>query len=89
MKMAEIVYALCAILSSACAYLLFKGYQESKSKLLMWSCLSFCFLALNNVILFVDVVLLPTIDFGGVSWRTIAGAIAGSLLLFGLIWETT
>jgi hypothetical protein len=87
--MAELVYILCALMSTACAFMLFRGYRDSKSKLLMWSCLSFCFLAINNIVLLVDVVLLPDVDFGGVSWRNLSGAIAGCLLLFGLMWETT
>lgn len=87
--MAELVYFLCAIMSTGCAIMLFRGFKKARSRLLLWSCLSFCFLALNNVILFTDVVLLPSIDFGGVLLRGFTAAIAGSLLLFGLIWEIT
>jgi len=54
--------------------------------LLFWA--SFCFLglAINNVILFIDLILLPDIDLFW--WRT-APALAGMfILLYGLIWET-
>ncbi|MES2767828.1 MAG: DUF5985 family protein [Bdellovibrionota bacterium] len=87
--MAELVYFLCALMSTGCAIMLFRGFRKARSRLLLWSCLSFCFLAVNNVILFTDAVILPTIDFGGVFLRATTAAIAGSLLLFGLIWEIT
>lgn len=87
--MAELVYFLCALMSTGCAIKLFRGYKKARSRLLLWSCLSFCFLAINNVVLFTDVVILPSVDFGGVLLRAISAATAGSLLLFGLIWEIT
>lgn len=85
--MAEIVYFLCGIFSLICAGLLFKSYRLAPSHLLFWSALCFSFLALNNIILFVDLVILPQTDFNGSLFRNICGATAGSLLLFGLIWE--
>jgi hypothetical protein len=87
--MAEGVYLLCAIASVLCAFMLFKGYLKGRSQLLLWSSLCFGFLAANNVMLFVDLVLIPDVEFGGIMWRNLLGATAGSLLLFGLIWELT
>lgn len=87
--MAEGVYLLCAIASVLCAFLLFKGYLKSRTQLLLWSSLCFGFLAANNVMLVIDLVLLPNIEFGGIIWRNALGAVAGSLLLFGLVWELT
>jgi hypothetical protein len=87
MKMAEAVYVLCTLLSIICAVMLFRAYRMNPSHLLIWSAACFSLMALNNIILFVDVMILPDIDFGGVLMRNIAGAAAGSLLLFGLIWE--
>jgi hypothetical protein len=87
--MAELVYALCAIFSIGCATLLFQGYRLQKAKLLLWSSLSFLLLALNNIILFVDLVILPEAEFGGVFLRGVLGAASGVVLLFGLIWEGT
>lgn len=87
--MAEGVYLLCAFASVISATMLFRGYLKGRSQLLLWSSLCFGFLAANNVMLFVDVVLLPNIDFGGIIWRNMLGAVAGSLLLFGLVWELT
>lgn len=85
--MAESVYSLSTLLSLACAGMLFRGYLKTPSHLLLWSSACFGFLAVNNLILFLDVMIFPDLDFGGLMYRNVAGAIAGSLLLFGLIWE--
>lgn len=85
--MAEIVYILCGLSSLACAVLLFRSYRQAPSHLLFWSGICFGFLALNNMVLFVDLVMLPNIDFSGSLLRNIFGASAGTVLLFGLIWE--
>lgn len=87
--MAEIVYALCALLSMACFVLLFRAYRKGRTRLLLWTSLCFLLLALNNSILFVDNIILPDVDFGGAFLRNLTGAIAGALLLFGLLWEVT
>lgn len=87
--MAKTVYVLCAILSVVCAVLLLRGYRRNRSKLLLWSCLAFAMLALNNLILFADLIILPGIDIHGVLLRNLTGAIGGTLLLCGLIWEVT
>ena len=85
---AEIVYALCAVLSVACFILLFRAFRQSRSRLLLWSSLSFAFMAINNLILFVDLVIFPNVDFQGSLLRVVTGAVGGSLLLVVLIWET-
>ena len=83
--MAEAVYALCAITSIVCAGLLWRGYVRSTTRLLFWACLCFVGFAVNNVLLFVDLILLPRIDLFW--WRTLPALIGVSLLLYGLIWE--
>lgn len=87
--MAETVYLLCALMSVACAYLLLRGHHSTGSRLLLWAGLCFGLLAVNNIVLIVDVIILPEIDFQGTVWRNGIGAVGGSLLLFGLIWELT
>lgn len=85
--MAESIYILCAVTSITCAVLLFRGYWTSRTRLLFWSGLCFGALALNNVMLFIDAVLVPQIDLF-IWWRS-AVALAGlSALIFGLVWET-
>lgn len=85
--MAELVYITCTILSIVCAFMLLRGYRRNPSHLLLWSSACFGILAINNVILFVDVLVLPDVEFGGLIMRNVTGALAGSLLLFGLVWE--
>lgn len=85
--MTEVVFALCALMSLLCAVMLLRGYRQERSHLLLWSSLCFVFLAGNNILLFVDPVIIPQIDFGGGFWRNLISTSAGLLLVFGLIWE--
>ena len=90
--MAQAVYILCAVTSLACAVLLFRGYLRARgARFLLWSSLCFVGLALNNVMLFVDRVLLPDQnELLGVSfaiWRSAPAAAGMLLLLYGLIWD--
>jgi hypothetical protein len=84
--MAESVYALCALTSILCAILLLKGYRANRTRLLFWASLSFAGLALNNVLLFIDLIMLPAVDL--FIWRAAAALAGMSVLLYGLIWES-
>ena len=84
--MATIVYALCGLTSIACAVLLLRGYAAGRVRLLLWAGLCFVGLALNNVLLFIDMRVVPGIDLS--VWRSLP-ALAGLLLLvYGLVWES-
>jgi len=89
--MAEAVYILCALTSIACAAMLFRGYARSGARFLLWSALCFVGLMLNNLLLFIDKVVLPDVTgFWGVSfptWRAIAALTGLLLLVYGLIWD--
>jgi hypothetical protein len=85
--MAKVVYLLCALTSIGCAILLFRQYRRTRGGLLFWSTWCFASFALTNVLLFVDLVLLPETDLSVVrSSLTLAGML---MLLYGLIRETT
>lgn len=84
--MAEAVYVLCATASVICAILLLRGYRQSRTQLLFWGSLCFAGLALNNVLLFVDLVVVPTVDLTLVRAFLALGAMM--TLLWGLIWES-
>jgi hypothetical protein len=85
--MAEAVYLLCAATSLVCALLLLRAYVEQRTRLLLWSTLCFAFLTLNNILLFVDLIVVPyTIDLS--LWRSGTALIGVALLLFGLLWES-
>ena len=84
--MATLVYLLCALTSLACAVLLLRGYVQSRVRLLLWAGLCFVGLALNNIILFVDVRVVPDVDLSTVrSLPALAGLV---ILIYGLVWET-
>ena len=85
MTMAEGIYLLCAATSLVTAGLLLRTYLQRRTPLLLWSCMGFCGLAVNNVLVYADLVLFKTIDLSAA--RTLAGAIGMLVLLAGLIWE--
>jgi len=78
------VYTLCFLTSSACAYLLGRSYLRSGGRLLLWSALCFFFLAVNNLVVVVDLLIVPTMSFALL--RVMLSAAAICVLLFGLIW---
>lgn len=82
--MALIVYSLCAITSLCCAALLLRSYLANQTPILFWSSLCFLGLAVNNILLFIDLVVVPTIDLS--VYRAFCSLVAISVLLFGLIW---
>lgn len=79
------VYTLCFLTSSACAFLLARSYASSRARLLLWSSLCFLFLALNNLVVIVDLLLIPDVSFQML--RVIFSLTGVALLLFGLVWE--
>lgn len=83
--MAPAVYILGAITTLICAVLLLRGYFASRKKLLLWSSCCFFGLSVSNILLFVDLVLLPDVDL--YFWRLLTAALAMLVLLWGLIWE--
>lgn len=83
--MADIVYLLCTFTALACAALLLRGYLRTHARLLLWAGLCFALLALNNALVFVDMITLPEIDLS--FWRTLPALIGVGLLIYGLIWE--
>ena len=85
MSVADIVYVLCALTSLACAVLLLRGYRRSRVRLLLWSGLCFLGFFLNNVLLFVDLRVVPQVDLAVI--RLLPAVIGIGMLLYGLIWE--
>lgn len=85
--MAEIVYLLCALTSVFCALLLLRSYRRQRTRLALWSTLCFFGLALNNLLLVVDLVLVPDMDLALLRTSSAVGAML--LLVIGLIWEAS
>lgn len=85
--MASAVYLLCALTSIACAALLFRNYFRRPSRLAFWTGLGFSAFALNNVLLFIDMRVIASIDF--TIYRNASACLAVVLLLYGLLTEAT
>ena len=85
--MATFVYALCALTSLLCALLLARGYRATRARLLLWSSLCFAGLALNNVLLFIDMRVVPSMDLS--AWRSLPALAGLVILIYGLIWDAS
>ena len=80
-----IVYLLCFGTSAACAWLLMRSYRRSGAPLLLWSGLCFVFLAANNLVVVLDLLVFPAGDLRLVRHLL---ALAGIVtLLFGFVWK--
>jgi len=82
---ALIVYLLCAFTSLTCAILLLRGYQSSRTRLLLWS--GFCFVGffLNAALIIVDLRFVPATDLSG--WRSLPSLVGLACLIYGMIWD--
>jgi uncharacterized membrane protein len=79
------VYLLCFLTSFAAMVLVYRSYLQNRTGLLLWSALAFVALAVNNLLLFVDVVVLPEISL--LPLRHLSALTADGLLLYGFVWE--
>lgn len=79
------VYLLCILTSAVCALLLGRSYMRTKMRLLLWSSSCFVLLAANNLVVVIDLVILPTMDLRLLRHALSAGAVL--VLLIGFIWD--
>ena len=83
---AEVIYVLCAATSLFCFALLFRGYFRTQSRLLLWSSAGFFAFTVANLLLVLDLVILPKIDLSLVrSGVTLVGV---ALLMCGLLFSS-
>jgi hypothetical protein len=85
--MGFVVYILCALTSAGCTLLLFGRYRKTRVKLLFWSGIAFLAFTVTNVLLFVDLVVVPQTDLA--IWRNITTLSGVIVLLYGLIHNNT
>ncbi len=83
--MATFFYIMCALIGLICGVLLLRAYARSRLRLLLWSGVCFLGLAASNLLVFVDLHLLPQVDL--YLLRLATATLAMLLLLYGLIWE--
>jgi len=87
MENARIALYLLAIATSfACTAFLFRAYLQRGIRLLLWSACCFVGLTVNNIVLFFDLVIYPTVDL---RIARLLAALAGMMfLLYGFIFES-
>ncbi len=85
--MAEAIYLLSAATCLVAAAMLLRQYRRRRTPLLLWSFIAFVGLSVNNVLVYVDLVLATDIDFS--TPRAATGALAMLVLVYGLIWEAS
>ena len=80
-----IVYHLCFLTSAACAGMLGRSYFAIGTRLLLWSSVCFVFLAANNLVLVLDLVVWPELDLR--LPRLLFALAAVASLIWGFVWE--
>ncbi len=83
--MGPAVYIFGVIVTLTCGVLLTRAYSDVRKRLLLWSAVCFYFLAVSNLLLFLDLVIFPYVNL--YRWRLVTAALAMLVLLYGLIWE--
>jgi hypothetical protein len=81
-----VIYLLCVAASVLCAWLLGRAWRRAGSRLLIWSAVCFALLAINNLVLAADVLLLPDVDLRALELLTSLAAVC--VLLYAFIWDT-
>lgn len=79
------IYGLCMITAAGCAWLLFRAFRGSGARLLAWSSTCFALLAVNNLVLVVDLLILPSLNLFLV--RNLCALLAIAAMVYGLIWD--
>ncbi len=82
-----IVYVLCFLTSAACAWLLGRSYRSSRVRLLLWSSVCFAFLAANNLVLVLDLVIWPSPQVDLRLPRALLALAAVVSLIWGFVWD--
>ena len=86
MTIAKTIYLLCAAASLVVAMMLLRQYLKSRTRLLLWSLICFAGLAVNSILVYVDLVMYTGVDLS--LYRSAAGAAAMAVMLYGRVWET-
>ena len=68
--------------------LLGRAYRRTRARLLLWSTLCFSLLTLNNILLYLDLVIFPGPDVDLRLPRGLTYLAGIAILVFGLIWDS-
>lgn len=85
--MSGIVFLLCMITSLMSGLLLWRAAHGPSRRLLTWSAVFFFGMAVNNAILFADIVVGPQLDLTLAA--NVVAVVSIFSLLYALIWEGT
>lgn len=80
-----VVYGLCLLTSGVCAALLTRSWLRTRQPLLMWSAACFWLLAANNLLVVLDMVVLPDVNLSVA--RQVTALLAVGILIYGFVWE--
>ena len=85
--MHTLIYTLCAATALVTAWLLLRAYARTGLRLLFWSGLCFTGLTVNNLLLFIDLVVLPS-DVDLRVFRHTTALVGMLFLIYGFIRES-
>ena len=83
--MAAAAYIFGFLVTLCCGVLLLRTYSVGRKRLLLWSAVCFFGLCLDNLLVFIDLVLLPNVNLYLLRLLVATGSML--ILLYGLIWE--
>jgi hypothetical protein len=81
--MPGLVFILCALTALGCGILLLRGYLGSRVKLLFWSSICFFALSIENLGVFMDMIVFPDVPL--TLLRNCIGLAGLLLLIYGFI----
>jgi len=81
----DFLYLLCFLTSLSCCLLLIRSYRRNGSRILLWTAACFVLLAVDNLLVVLDLIVLPNVDLS--LPRLLAVLLAVSTLLVGFIRE--
>ena len=82
-----IVYILCFLTSATCVGSSVAAMRRTRARLLFWSSICFGFLALNNLLLVLDLVVWPAPEVDLRLPRLLMALAAVASLIWGFIWD--
>jgi len=83
--MAPASYIFGFLVTLCCGILLARAYAAGRKRLLLWSAICFFGLSITDLLVFVDLVLLPNVNLYLLRLLVATGSML--ILLYGLIWE--
>jgi hypothetical protein len=77
-------FVLCAVTSLVCLALLVRSYRVGRTRLVLWCAICFAGLAVTNVLLAVNELIVPSVHM---HWRGIPATVGLWSLVYGLVRE--